>query len=58
MFVQYDAVHDFSVWLRTISNPVDINRFRRFTGIIFFQTFSNKSTKEILINKKIITISA
>ena len=24
----YDATHDFSVWLRTSSNPADINRFR------------------------------
>ena len=25
-------LHDFSVWLGTGSNPVDINRFRSFTG--------------------------
>ena len=25
----YDAIHDFSVWLRTGSNLVDINRFRK-----------------------------
>ena len=31
------AVHDFSVWLRTGSNPADINRFRSHTenNIIF-----------------------
>ena len=27
----FDAVHDFSVWLRTGSNPVDSNRFRSHT---------------------------
>ena len=27
--LQYDAIHDFfSEWLRTSSNPADINRFR------------------------------
>ena len=25
--VGYDAINDFSVWLRTVSNPADINRF-------------------------------
>ena len=25
----YDTIHDFSVWLRTGSNPSDINRFLR-----------------------------
>ena len=28
----YDAVHDFSVWMRTGSNPADIDRFRSHTG--------------------------
>ena len=28
----FDAIHDFSVWLRTGSNPVDSNRFRSHTG--------------------------
>ena len=27
-----DAVQDFSVWLRTGSNPEGINRFRSHTG--------------------------
>ena len=35
MFVEnlliYDIVHDFSVWLRTGSNPVNINWFRSNT---------------------------
>ena len=31
-FPYYDAIHDFSVWLRIGSNPVDINRFRSQTG--------------------------
>ncbi len=26
------AIHDFSVWLRTVSNPADINKFRGHTG--------------------------
>ena len=29
-----NAIHDFSVWLITGSNPADINRFRSNTGII------------------------
>ena len=28
----YDALHDFSVWLRIGSNPVDINQFRSHTA--------------------------
>ena len=28
----YDAIHGFLVWLRTGSNPADINRFRSHTG--------------------------
>ena len=27
----YDAIHDFSLWMRTGSNPADINRFRSNT---------------------------
>ena len=27
----FDAIHDFSVWLRNGSKPPDINRFRRHT---------------------------
>ena len=27
----YDSIHDFSVLLRTDSNPVDINQFRSHT---------------------------
>ena len=27
--LQYDAIHGFSVWLRTSSNPADINRFSK-----------------------------
>ena len=26
--LQYDFIQDFSLWLRTGSNPADINRFR------------------------------
>ena len=39
--LQYGAIHDFSVWLRTSSNPTDINRFRRQTGRVII-SFSNK----------------
>ena len=29
----YDDTHDFSVWIRTGSNPADINKFRSHTAI-------------------------
>ena len=29
--LQYDAIHGFSVWLRTDSDPADINRFESQT---------------------------
>ncbi len=29
----YDAMHDFSDWLGTGSNPADDNRFRGHTGL-------------------------
>ena len=32
LFVIRGAIHDFSVCLRTGSNPADINRFRSDTG--------------------------
>ena len=32
-----DTIHDFSVWLRTGSNPVEINRFRSHDGTFFWQ---------------------
>ena len=28
----YDAIDDFSVCLRTVCNPADINQFRSHTG--------------------------
>ena len=31
--LQYNAIHNFSVWLRTGFNPADINR--SYTGKIF-----------------------
>ena len=31
-YLEYDAIHDFSVCLRSGSNPADINRFRSYTG--------------------------
>ena len=33
--IQYDAIHNFSVLLRTCSNPADINWFGSHTGILF-----------------------
>ena len=27
-----DTIHDFSLWLRTSSNPADINQFQSHTG--------------------------
>ena len=33
--MQYDAIYDFSVRLRTGYDPADINRFRSHTGKIF-----------------------
>ena len=30
--ISYDALHNFSVWLRTGSNPVDINQWQSHTG--------------------------
>ncbi len=32
----YDAIHNFSVWLRIGSNPPDIKRFRRENGKYIF----------------------
>ena len=43
--LQQDAIHDFSVWLRAGSNPVDINQFRSHTvtNVIFlFLRYGNK----------------
>ena len=38
----YDAIHDFSVWPRTGSNPPDINPFRIYTELYFlFATIVN-----------------
>ena len=31
---KFDTIHDFSVWLKTGSNPANINRFRSHTGKI------------------------
>ena len=30
--LQFDAIHDILVWLRTGSKPPDINRFRSYTA--------------------------
>ena len=34
----YDAIHDFPVWLRTDSNPPDINRFQAILEIALFNS--------------------
>ena len=31
-WIQYDVIHNFSVWLRADSNPTDINGFLSNTG--------------------------
>ena len=31
--LQFDALHDFFVWPRTVSNPPDVNRFLSHAGI-------------------------
>ena len=38
-WIPYDVVHHFSVWLRTGSNPLYINRFRSDTGIVIYCIF-------------------
>ena len=35
--LKYDAIHDFSVWFRTGSNPADIIRIRSHIGKYFKQ---------------------
>ena len=57
--VDYD-IYDFSVWLRTVSNPVDINQFRSHTGKIFLILVVKKtneiSKREINCLKVLMTI--
>ena len=38
--LQYDAIHHFSVWLRSGSNPANINRFRSNTEKRTIKLFS------------------
>ena len=33
-YLLYNAIDDFSLWLKTGSNPVGINRFQSFSGNI------------------------
>ena len=40
----YNAIHDCSVWLRTGSNPADINRFRSNTRKCSFAFFNKFET--------------
>ncbi len=37
----FEAIHDFSVWLKTASNPTDRNRFQGHTYWKFLKTFRN-----------------
>ena len=32
-FPEIETIQDLSLWLRTLSNPADINRFQSLTGI-------------------------
>ena len=53
--LQYDAIHDFSVWLITGSNSADINRFRSHRKL--YKTLKKKSNFqlsdfEIFVDKK------
>ena len=41
----YDAIHDFSVWLRTGSNPADISWFRSDTGKDLSATITDRYLK-------------
>ena len=43
-YMQFNARHDFSVWLRIGSNPPDINQFRSRTGNVIFLS-ENKDWK-------------
>ena len=47
---QYDAIHNFSVWLNSDYNPADINRFRSHAEKIL----SGKSYKRRLPSFKIL----
>ena len=38
IFLQYDTLHGFSAWLRTDSNPVEINRIRGQFVINYLKT--------------------
>ena len=37
----YDVIYDFSVWLRTGSNPADVDRFQSHTGREGFVTMTD-----------------
>ena len=45
-----DALHDFSVWLRTVSNPADIYRFKSHTGSVVFVHMIGRLKKKLQIN--------
>ena len=45
----------FSVWLRTSSNPADINRFQSHTGKSIFFSHEFKSLREAMQLKRVYT---
>ena len=47
--LKYDAIHDFLVWLRTSSNPVDINRLIEATLEVLLKIFETISHNKTLI---------
>ena len=54
--MQFDAKHDFSVWLRTGSNPADIDRFRSHTreGILITLFMSEDNNLDLKINSELL----
>ena len=48
-WLQFDALNDFSVWLRTGSNPAYIYQFRSHTGIRIDSRFSTLVTKDQIL---------
>ena len=42
--LQYETIHDFSVWLRTASNLADINRVRSHNGKDILTCFEKINT--------------
>ena len=51
-FLYFDAIQDFSVWLRTGYNTADINRFpsHNVIHILWFSRTPDEFRKRILLN--------